>query len=74
MEEIAELLAAMVADPSASVDVYSRPQYQRIVAEYFSGADVREAERRPPFSNPAFATPAAAAEAAGQQIRQRLDD
>jgi hypothetical protein len=37
-EEVAEEIARMIADPSASVDAYSRPHYRQMIASWCAGA------------------------------------
>lgn len=61
VEEVAAAIAAMIEDPAASVDVYSRPAYKGMVGAYYTADDVRAVEAKPPFATPAFAAAAAAA-------------
>mmetsp|Transcript_85678 Transcript_85678/g.228436 ORF Transcript_85678/g.228436 Transcript_85678/m.228436 type:complete len:272 (+) Transcript_85678:179-994(+) len=51
VEEVADILAAAIEHPEASVDIYSRPQYKSGVVSYYSAEDVRVLERQPPFSS-----------------------
>ena len=46
-EQVAEVIAGVIERPRA--DVYTRPDGQRMVCDYFAAGDMGEAERRPPF-------------------------
>ncbi len=46
-EQVAEVIAGVVERPRA--DVYTRPDGQRMVCDYFGAEDMGEAERKPPF-------------------------
>ncbi|HVN76293.1 MAG TPA: SDR family NAD(P)-dependent oxidoreductase [Thermoanaerobaculaceae bacterium] len=46
-EQVAEVIAGVIERPRA--DVYTRPDGQRMVCDYFAAEDMGEAERRPPF-------------------------
>lgn len=46
-EEVAEVIAGVIERPRA--DVYTRPEGQRVVCEYYAAEDMGEVERRPPF-------------------------
>lgn len=43
-EEVAEVIAGVIEQPRA--DVYTRPEGQRVIAEYYSAADMAEFEAR----------------------------
>ncbi len=46
-EEVAAVIAGMIETPSA--DVYTRDGAQKLVVDYYSAADMGDAEMRPPF-------------------------
>lgn len=57
VNEVATLLAQMIADPAARVDVYSRPAYKDAVVNYLSADDIRDVEAQfPRPARPASAT------------------
>ncbi len=49
-EQVAEVIAEVIERPRA--DVYTRPDGQRMVCDYFAAEDMGAAERRPPFVRP----------------------
>lgn len=53
-EEVAELLVQLIENPKA--ELYSRPTFQQQVVDYFAAPDMRQLERRPPFTMPAKGT------------------
>jgi NADP-dependent 3-hydroxy acid dehydrogenase YdfG len=53
--EVAEVIAGVI--DSRRADVYSRPDFQRQVAEYYAAPDMGEAERMPPFTRPPLPGP-----------------
>jgi len=46
-EEVAKVMAELIEHPTA--DVYSRPEYQKLVLGYLGAEDLGAAEARPPF-------------------------
>ena len=46
-EEVAQVIAAVIENPSA--DVYTRPEGRDMVVAYYGADDMAEAEGRPPF-------------------------
>jgi hypothetical protein len=50
VDEIAALLVELMEHPKA--DVYSRPGFQQQVVDYYAAPDLRELEKKPPFSAP----------------------
>jgi NADP-dependent 3-hydroxy acid dehydrogenase YdfG len=47
VEEVAEVIADVIERPCA--DVYTRPEYQKMVVDYFAAENMGEAEARSPF-------------------------
>ena len=44
------MIADVIENPRA--DVYTRPEAQKLVADYYAAPDMDAIERRPPFSFP----------------------
>jgi NAD(P)-dependent dehydrogenase (short-subunit alcohol dehydrogenase family) len=48
--EVAQVIADLIERPRA--DVYTRPEMQKLVVDYFASEDLDATERRPPFTMP----------------------
>ena len=50
VEEVAAVIAGAIE--SRCAEVYTRPQYKQMVADYYAAPDLAEVETRPPFAAP----------------------
>lgn len=57
VEEVAEVMAHMIANPAERVDVYSRDSYKDAIVNYLSADDIREVESRVAVPRPANMPP-----------------
>ena len=49
VEEVIDMLVDLILHPRA--ELYTRPSYKKIVAEYFNADDLGVIEQKPPFAN-----------------------